>query len=337
MAMEGVAPIEVVDVEDDVCFSPIQCRGSNKINPISVEQYTPSSCSGSNKINPISVEQYTEERDLHRAIMASIRPTPTTLIIEDDDDDDVRVVDIKPGIATPFGNRRRKPSVGPSVSETGQCSNSKIEIPPFMCEICVEPKPMDESFKIDGCTHSYCTECVVKYVASKLQDNVTCIRCPVSNCTGLLEPEYCRDILPSEVFERWGNALCESVILGSEKFYCPFKDCSALLINDGGEVVTQSECPNCRRLFCAQCKASWHVGIDCAEFQKLNKDEREREDIMMMNLAKNKNWKRCPKCRFYVEKSQGCMYMKCRCGFAFCYNCGAPSTTNSHLCSKCKH
>lgn len=237
-----------------------------------------------------------------------------------------------------------------------------------MCGICVEPKPLDKSFNINGCTHSFCTDCMVKYVASKLQENFTCIQCPVSNCNGLLEPEYCCAILPSEVFERWGNALCESSILGSQKFYCPFKDCSALLVNDGEEIVAQSECPNCWRLFCAQCKTSWYAGIDCAEFQKSNRDERERENIMMMELAKNKNWKRCPNCRFYVERTSGCMYMKCRsvhplfpsifslkwlheflcclltswhnnhrCGSAFCYNCGAPSTQKSHLCSKCMH
>ncbi|KAK9274664.1 hypothetical protein L1049_021915 [Liquidambar formosana] len=138
------------------------------------------------------------------------------------------------------------------------------------------------------------------------EDNVLCIRCPESDCEkGVLEPEYCRPILPADVFGRWGDALCESLILASQKFYCPFKDCSALLINDGGEVATQFECPNCWRLFCAKCKASWHLGIACAEFQKLNKDEREIEDIMSVKLAKDKKSKRCPKCRFYVEKSEG--------------------------------
>ena len=34
------------------------------------------------------------------------------------------------------------------------------------------------------------------------------------------------------------NALCESLILGSENLYCPFKDCSALLVDNGGQSVT---------------------------------------------------------------------------------------------------
>lgn len=49
-----------------------------------------------------------------------------------------------------------------------------------------------------------------------------------------------------------------------------------MLIADGEEVIWESECPTCRRLFCAQCQVPWHSGINCIEFQKLNKDERER-------------------------------------------------------------
>ncbi|KAA8534730.1 hypothetical protein F0562_029828 [Nyssa sinensis] len=325
-----VSPTEIVNVADD---------DDDDISLI----YTPppaiSRNFGTNTVNAISVEQYSEDRDLQLAIMASLFPKPHRVKRFIDlsseyqhDDDDVQVV----ASWTPSRRIRKPFRGGPSITETGQSSNSKPDHhDTFMCEICVEPKPYNESFSIMGCTHSYCSDCMIKYVASKLQDNITQIQCPVTNCMGLLEPEYCRLILPPEVFDRWGNALCEAVILASEKFYCPFKDCSALLIDDrGGEVITQSECPNCRRLFCVQCKVAWHSDIECADFQKLNKDERESEDIMLMQLAKNKKWIRCPKCRFYVEKSQGCSFMRCRCGYTFCYNCGAP--LKEHYCSNCK-
>lgn len=216
---------------------------------------------------------------------------------------------------------------------------SGIVYGPFVCEICAEQKTVHKSFHIKGCSHAYCTDCMVKYVAAKLEENITAIRCPVVDCRGLLEPEYCRDILPQDVFDRWGAALCEAVIPGAQKFYCPFKDCSAMLIDDGEEVIQESECPNCRRLFCAQCQVPWHSGINCVEFQKLNKDEREREDILLMKVAQKEKWKRCPNCRYYVEKKDGCMYMKCRCGTAFCYRCGTASdkfNDQYHFCSVCK-
>lgn len=133
-----------------------------------------------------------------------------------------------------------------------------------------------------------------------------------------------------------GDALCEALILVSSKFYCPFKDCSELLIQDAdSNGIVESECPSRRRLFCAKCKVPWHSGIKCGEFQKLHKNERESGDIMLMQLAKKNRWTRCPKCKFYVERSEGCLFMKCRCGHAFCYNCGAPLV--NHYCTKCKH
>ncbi|KAM7459314.1 hypothetical protein LguiA_036308 [Lonicera macranthoides] len=276
--------------------------------------------------------------------------SPELTSISDDDNDDVRVLHssrnrnrIKPSSSSSFA------AVGAiSIREQGESSNSnplpyndntflttKTTTSTFMCEICVDPRPHSASFPINGCTHTYCSDCIIKYVASKLQDNIAHIPCPVPNCNGLLEPDQCRSILPPEVFDRWGSALCEALLLGSERFYCPFKDCSALLLIDDNVIITHSECPECRRLFCAQCKVGWHSGMECVDFQKLNKDEREREDIMLMKLAKDNKWTRCPNCRFFVEKTQGCLFMRCRCGYTFCYNCGAPMV--SHYCSNCKH
>ncbi|PON66070.1 E3 ubiquitin ligase RBR family [Parasponia andersonii] len=324
---------EIVDLEDDnFCSESILDKGTNKSNAISVEQYD-------------------EDLDLQLALTASrLRTTPLTKpkfidlsqekipfhheADDDGDDDEIRVL----WFSTPKSTRREKEKTftDPSVTENGQSSNSKND-PSFVCEICVEPKSGNESFRVRGCSHVYCSECMARYVASKLQDNVTEIGCPVSECKGSLEPEYCRSILPQEVFDRWGMALCEALILGSEKFYCPYKDCSVMMIDDGKEIIKESECPSCYRMFCAQCKVPWHAGIDCAEFQKLNKDEREEEDIMLMQLAKKKHWRRCPNCNFYVERKDGCLYMLCRCRTAFCYNCGnIYEEHHSHYCKKCE-
>ncbi|XP_059633278.1 E3 ubiquitin-protein ligase RSL1-like [Cornus florida] len=266
--------------------------------------------------------QYSDEdSDLQLAIMASLSTaTPNTSIIENpfDGDEDPSL-------------KKRKNKLF-TVTETGESWNSKsssssdkIYTATFMCEICVEPKSYNESFLIMGCAHSFCFDCVIKYVASKLQENIPQIGCPVSGCFGLLEPEYCRNILPPELFDSWGKSFCEAVIPGSEKLYCPHTDCSALLIDDdreGGRVSSQVECPNCSRWFCADCKVSWHWNMECADFQRMDEDEREEAGIMFKQLAEEKRWIRCPNCRFYVEKTLGCNTVYCRCGRLFCYGCG---------------
>ncbi|OMO65972.1 Zinc finger, C6HC-type [Corchorus olitorius] len=181
------------------------------------------------------------------------------------------------------------------------------------CEICVERKESDQMFKTETCVHSYCLDCIGKHVLTRVEESITIITCPGVNCKAMLELDACRLLLPEVVIHRWEDALCQEFINGSLRFYCPFRDCSAPLLNDdGGEVIRESECPFCHRLFCAQCSVPWHSGINCEDFQRLNEDERGREDLMVRELAKEKKWARCPKCNFYVERTEGCPHMICR-------------------------
>ncbi|PNY02504.1 putative E3 ubiquitin-protein ligase RNF144A-like protein [Trifolium pratense] len=172
-------------------------------------------------------------------------------------------------------------------------------------------------FKNQRCYHSFCSECVIKQVATKIQDKISIVSCPGLNCKGVLDLESCRSLLPKELIDKWNDSLCESLFITVPKFYCPFKDCSAMLLdeNEGGgeeEYIRESECPFCHRLFCARCHVPWHPGIGCEEYQKLNVDERGREDLLVRELANQKKWRRCPKCKFYVEKNEGCLHITCR-------------------------
>ncbi|XP_010273982.1 PREDICTED: E3 ubiquitin-protein ligase RNF144A [Nelumbo nucifera] len=252
------------------------------------------------EIFPISDEKYAEELQLQEALMSSVVSCQTAVAVE---------------VAV---HRSLKPIEKPKLVRVEAGESSK-----GFCEICMDEKPRGEMFRSKTCSHSYCSDCISKHVAAKVQESINVVRCPGSNCTGVLEPDLCRSIIPAELFDRWSSALCESLILGSNSLYCPFNDCSALLVDDGGVIVRESECPNCRRLFCAHCKVPWHSGVGCEEFERLNKDDRKKEDLMMMELAKSKKWKRCPQCKFFVEKRDGCLHITCRCKFEFCYGCGS--------------
>ncbi|XP_076890393.1 E3 ubiquitin-protein ligase RSL1-like [Bidens hawaiensis] len=201
------------------------------------------------------------------------------------------------------------------------------------CAICMDTKTASETFEnANVCRHSYCLDCIRGHVAAKIKENVTKVKCPDPSCKGLIGPEVCRSIVPKEVLERWENILCESLINESLKFYCPFKDCSVMLVDDGGVTITSSECPNCHRLFCVQCKVAWHCGINCIEYQSLKKGEKSPNDILLTNLAKEKRWMKCPNCKLFVEKTSGCNHISCRCGHQFCYRCGKPDNGHGHIC-----
>jgi E3 ubiquitin-protein ligase RNF144 len=282
MAQQSLAPSEL-DFVDDFYFSAL----------FDEEQE-----GGGGEIFEVSDAKYAEELQFQETLMGSVIVSqmksigPSPMMIE--------------GIPVVLPISDQPMRVEIIDLEAGESSLS-------FCEICAERKENDQMFKTESCVHSFCNDCISRHVATKVQDNIRIVTCPGLSCRAVLEMDTCRPVLTRGVIDRWENALCEEMINASQRFYCPFKDCSALLVDDNeGETIRESECPFCHRLFCAQCSVPWHPGVDCDEYQRLNEDERGREDLMVRELAKNKQWGRCPKCKFYVERTEGCPHMVCR-------------------------
>ena len=109
-----------------------------------------------------------------------------------------------------------------------------------------------------------------------------------------------------------------------------------------------ARCPCCYFAFCTLCRGPYHPGAACmsaagklallqargagsgasgrAEAEAIRRRERElieevRSEGVMRQIAK-----RCPRCRGYIEKSEGCNKMSCSCGCKFCYRCGKDIT-----------
>ncbi|CAM0947208.1 unnamed protein product [Alopecurus aequalis] len=267
---------------------------------------------GDDELFPISDEKYAAELQLQEVIMSSAIAARAGL--------PARVAASTSSSAVPFV------VIGECSSSAGKAIASATTAPALVfCKICMDAVPPSDAHRASrGCAHAFCTACLGGYIGAKIQDRIADVNCPEERCTGVLDPALCQDILPREVFERWGAALCEAMTLGARRAYCPFKDCSAMMVVDDGDDgnVAQSECQVCRRLFCARCDVPWHAGADCAAYRKLGRGDKGKEDLMLLEMAKGKKWKRCPKCQFFVEKSDGCLHITCRCKFEFCYGCG---------------
>ncbi|XP_011074305.1 E3 ubiquitin-protein ligase arih1-like isoform X4 [Sesamum indicum] len=203
----------------------------------------------------------------------------------------------------------------------------KFEIKPenssqSFCEICLENKESWQMFTNDKCPHSFCYDCTTSHIVTKIQDKLKEISCPAINCKAALNFDACRLMIPEDTLVQWDELLCMSLIPESQKLYCPFRDCLALLVNDSGEVIRKIKCLICKRSFCAECAVPWHSEFTCKEFQKLYAKRGGKDDKIVKLLAKKKNWQKCPKCNVYVEKTEGCVHMTCRCRYEFCYRCG---------------
>ncbi|KAK1408401.1 hypothetical protein QVD17_40140 [Tagetes erecta] len=181
-----------------------------------------------------------------------------------------------------------------------------------------------------SCSHSFCSECITKHATTKIQDKNKSITCPGVNCKSTLDFNTLRQLIPKETLVKWDEFLCESMIPESHKLYCPFSKCSVLLVyNDTWNNITKVDCPVCRQTFCAACRVPWHSNLTCKEFGK-----REDDDVAVA-FAKKKKWMRCPKCKFFVEKVDGCKRISCRCKCSFCYVCGVEWNHITHIGDIC--
>ncbi|XP_024984323.1 E3 ubiquitin-protein ligase RNF144B-like [Cynara cardunculus var. scolymus] len=254
--------------------------------------------------------KYAEELQVQEALLASISSSQTT-------------------DSASSSTHKARTSLG------SWLKNKEVEIadPTLnICKICLENQESWKMFKNSTCSHSFCYECTSKHATTKIQENNNTIKCPGLNCKSALDFNALRLIIPKDVLMKWDEMLCESTILESHKLYCPFADCSVLLINDDIS-ISKIDCPVCRRSFCAVCRVPWHSEFTCKEFEKLNsKKKGKKDDGMAVALAKKKNWKKCPSCKFFVEKAEGCLHITCRCKYEFCYNCRAKWSSNHGGC-----
>ena len=72
--------------------------------------------------------------------------------------------------------------------------------------------------------------------------------------------------------------------------------------NEGG--CDFVECFNCGKTSCGYCNEEPH-NSECV-------------------IGYNSDFKRCKMCNNYIERSSGCPYVTCRCGYQFCFICDAP-------------
>ncbi|XP_061376556.1 E3 ubiquitin-protein ligase RSL1-like [Gastrolobium bilobum] len=286
---------------------------------------------------PISDEKYAQQLQFQETLMASVNNTTQNDIkgSSSSSSPSPMLRFISPSSSLPSSSKAVEVNIDPKTEQIEFVTEEAGESSLIICEICAEAKGKIEMFRNKICDHSFCSDCVTKQVATKIQEGITVVSCPGLNCKGLLELDDCRSMLPKDVLDRWDDALCEALLLTVPKFYCPFKDCSAMLLDDNeGEGIRESECPFCHRLFCARCYVPWHPGVLCEVFLTLNEDERAREDLLVRELANQKKWSRCPQCKFYVEKTEGCLHITCRCKFQFCYACGQQWTSTHGGCQR---
>jgi len=75
------------------------------------------------------------------------------------------------------------------------------------------------------------------------------------------------------------------------------------------------------------CGKEAHEGITCTERELL--DDPAEQERLNEQWALTAGVKRCPSCRVFVQKTEGCNHMTCHCGVHFCWICSKEFDSNS--------
>ncbi|KAI3883800.1 hypothetical protein MKW92_006156 [Papaver armeniacum] len=207
------------------------------------------------------------------------------------------------------------------------------------CNICLEEKDIMQIFSVDGCLHRYCCSCMKQHAEVKLLHGLV-PGCPHEGCQTQLIADSCKKFLTPKFIEMMTLRLKEASVPVTEKLYCPYPKCSTLMSKS--EVLSSNDlfgtanrsgaykCIKCHGLFCINCKVPWHRGMSCLEYKRLNP---RGEEAKLKSLASQQLWRQCVKCNHMIELAEGCYHMTCRCGFEFCYTCGAEWKNKRATCN----
>ncbi len=196
------------------------------------------------------------------------------------------------------------------------------------CPICFCETEPGEACVLASCAHAFCIECLKTFVSGKVETGEVLPSQLVCPC---VEPQRCGvPLLPQDVqrclsdaaaAERYERLTLQRCIEVGDGFgACPGAGCPYLFAWE--EDNRKLECPLCHNSFCLVCRTSpWHRGKRCEEFQAERGDE-GASDALFKRFTATQRLRQCPKCRFWVEKTDGCDAMHCRCNLVFCYVCG---------------
>ena len=203
------------------------------------------------------------------------------------------------------------------------------------CEICLEEfSLLDITNYFLNCNcilHNVCFDNMVK---AAVESNNLPLKCP--NCKIPVHPNFIEDSLRNanpQLFEKYEHFSMNNFLLNNNDEYssCPTPGCEYMFFFNPGE--HNFLCPLCNKNYCLNCKDEWHRGMTCQQY----KDSRDvnKLDNQFFQFVKGAKFKMCPRCKYWVEKNQGCNHMKCRCGADFCYLCGQfMDMSKRHICKK---
>ena len=222
-----------------------------------------------------------------------------------------------------FINRRYKDSESDSKSIE---SSYRSDIVCLVCDEKLKEKEKRNNYL--ECYHYFCDDCYYEYFKEKISNNqIGRIKCLQKDCDTILNSNFIEKILYRDIplLEQYKNLESRrQLILNPNIQLCPYPNCESYAKKDAN--TNYVCCIKNKHKFCFNCLKDWHGNKKCDD--SIDKSfEKWR--------ASNKV-KRCPKCKFFIEKNFGCNHITCSsCGYQFCWLCLGEYSSGHYDLGRC--
>lgn len=178
------------------------------------------------------------------------------------------------------------------------------------CEVCFDDKRGRDSFAL-GCGHVLCRSCWADYLQQSLKELgprvVKEVTCPHEGCASVVDGDIWQLLARPGDNARFEKYLLASFVsLNENMVWCPADGCHRAVRYSG--VGSDVACL-CGTRFCFSCFRSPHSPASCATYERFM-EEKDRILDEATHVTLMKNFKRCPKCRAYMERNQGCNHVR---------------------------
>ena len=197
------------------------------------------------------------------------------------------------------------------------------------CKVCFESiGKKEKKYNSIPCGHLCCTACWVNYLETLISEaKVEEIKCVEHKCNQILEEKFIIKHIKQNKkllvkYEKFKNRA--QILKDPNKKICPEPNCESYL-----EKSTKTKYVRCKEghNYCFECLKPPHGKSTCESIL-------EKEFLL---YKKDKVIKRCPKCKIYTEKNEGCNHMTCSsCKYQWCWLCEGQYSYGHYDTGRCK-
>jgi hypothetical protein len=197
------------------------------------------------------------------------------------------------------------------------------------CLVCHEKLTKEEQKdNLIRCNHMFCNECYYEFLKEKINNNfIEGIKCLEKDCDAKLYDNFIQKKLFGDIplLEKYIKLdKKRQLMLNPNIQLCPSPDCDSYALKSGKNKYVS--CIKYGHQFCFNCLKDWHGDKECDN--SLDNSFKKWRDSNTV--------RRCPKCKYFIEKDEGCNHITCyNCRYQFCWLCMGEYTSGHYDLGRC--